>query len=143
MARNKNTKKSKGSTGANRNATDNFIEKYANKANVIRHEEGFYFKVIEQGDGDKPSLFDSVRVNQRILLADGSVIADTYRTGLADEFSLEEAIKGLKLGLPLMSVGSRYEFVIPPELAWGKKGNRSKIGPNAVMFFDIRLVKIV
>ncbi|WP_334313442.1 FKBP-type peptidyl-prolyl cis-trans isomerase [Psychrosphaera algicola] len=46
-------------------------------------------------------------------MADGSVIADTYRTGLADEFSLEEAIEGLKLGLPLMSVGSRYEFVIP------------------------------
>lgn len=142
MARNKTKKTSKGSTGANRNATDQYIEKYANKPDVQRHPDGFYYRVIEQTQGTSPTEFDTVKVNQRILLADGSVIADTYRSGLPDEFSMAEAIPGLKLGLPLMAVGSRFEFVIPPDLAWGKKGNRSNVGPNAVMFFDIRLLDV-
>ncbi|WP_338401545.1 FKBP-type peptidyl-prolyl cis-trans isomerase [Neptunicella marina] len=42
----------------------------------------------------------------------------------------------------MMPVGSRFEFVIPPELAWGKKGVGNKIGPNAVLFFDVRLIEV-
>lgn len=143
MARNKIQKKSKGSTGANRNASENYLAKYANKPDVVKHAHGFYYRIIEQTAGASPTEFDRIRVNQRILLADGSVIADTYKSGLPDVFSVEEAIAGLKIGLPLMTTGSRFEFVFPPELAWGKKGNRSKIGPNALMIFDIRLLEIV
>ena len=52
-------------------------------------------------------------INQRIMLADGSVIADSYKAGMPEVFTLDEAIEGLREGILLMSVGSRYEFVIP------------------------------
>lgn len=41
-----------------------------------------------------------------------------------------------------MALGASYEFVIPADLAWGKKGNRSSIGPNVVLIIDIRLLDI-
>lgn len=99
------------------------------------------YRVIEQVEGPTPTEFDTVTVNQRILLADGAVIADTYKESLPDKYSLQEAIPGLREGLQLMPLGSRYEFVIPPELAWGRKGNGSGIGPYAVMVVDARLLK--
>ncbi|MCH1924001.1 FKBP-type peptidyl-prolyl cis-trans isomerase [Shewanella sp. C32] len=140
MARNNSKKSAKGSTGQNRNLTEEFIKKYSAKAGVTATDSGLYFRIIEDADGAKPSEFDTVKIHQRILLADGSVIDDTYRKGLPEEFALAEGIEGLQEGLQLMSKGARYEFVIPPDLAWGRKGNGGKIGPNAVMQMDVRLV---
>ena len=99
------------------------------------------YKVIELVEGLYPSETDTVVINQRILLADGSVIADSYREGMPETFELCEAIDGLREGILLMPIGSRYEFVLPPELAWGKKGNGGKIGANAVLHFDVRLIR--
>ncbi|MCH1918242.1 FKBP-type peptidyl-prolyl cis-trans isomerase [Shewanella sp. A3A] len=140
MARNNSKKSAKGSTGQNRNLTEEFIKKYSAKAGVTATDSGLLFRIIEDADGVKPGEFDTVKIHQRILLADGSVIDDTYRKGLPEEFALAEGIEGLQEGLQLMSKGARYEFVIPPDLAWGRKGNGGKIGPNAVMQMDVRLV---
>lgn len=141
MARHRAKKSGKGSAGQNRKSSESFIEKYLHKEDVVTLPSGLHYRIVEQDESAaRPSEFDTVTVHQRILLADGSVIADTYRDGQPEVFTIEEAIEGLKEGLPLMPVGSRFEFVLPPELAWGRKGNRSKIGPNAVLFFDIRLI---
>ena len=90
----------------------------------------------------QPTMQGNIVVNQRILNMDGAVIGDTYKTGFSDRFSMKEALPGLQEGLQFMSVGARYEFVLPPELAWGKKGVGNKIGPNAALFFDIRLLEV-
>ncbi|WP_111979431.1 FKBP-type peptidyl-prolyl cis-trans isomerase [Algibacillus agarilyticus] len=142
MARNKVKKASKGSAGSNRKNTEDFLDKYESKPDVISTGSGLMYRIIEDTQGAKPKFTDTIIANQRILLADGSVIADTYKAGLPDEFSIAEAIPGLQEGLQFMPIGARYEFVIPPDLAWGKKGNGSKIGPNAVMQVDLRLIKI-
>ena len=98
--------------------------------------------ILEDAQGPTPTMQNEVVVNQRILNFDGSVIADTYKSGFTDRFTLKEAILGLQEGLQLMTLGSRFEFVIPPELAWGKRGVGNKIGPNALMVFDVRLLEI-
>lgn len=140
MAKGKTKKTAKGSAGQNKNLTEQYIQKYQQKDGVETLPSGLMFRVVQAAEGEKPSLMHTVKVQQRILLADGSVIDDTYKKGLPEEFALEEAIEGLQEAIPMMPVGSRYEFVIPPELAWGKKGNGGKIGPNAVMIVDVRLV---
>jgi FKBP-type peptidyl-prolyl cis-trans isomerase len=96
-----------------------FVAKYANKPDVVQHDSGLIYRVLEQAQGPSPTMQNEVVVNQRILNFDGSVIADTYKSGFTDRFSLKEAILGLQEGLQLMALGSRYEFVIPPELALG------------------------
>ncbi|MBF0198094.1 MAG: FKBP-type peptidyl-prolyl cis-trans isomerase, partial [Planctomycetes bacterium] len=36
--------------------------------------------------------------------------------------------------------GGRIKFWLPPDLAWGKKGAGTKIGPYAVLAFDMKLI---
>lgn len=133
----------KGSTGQNRKAGEIYQEKYKNKPDAHSTRSGLTYRILEPGNGKTPQVSDTVAVNQRILSVDGSVIADTYKSGLPDEFSLREAIEGLREGLLMMQEGARWEFVIPPELAWGKKGAGNKIGPMATLFFDVRLLRII
>ena len=140
MAKNK---LNKGSSGQNRKASEGFIDKYRQKEGVQQTNTGLLYRLVEQSEGLVPALGDSVQVNQRIQLVGGKIIGDTYKEGLPDEFSLKEAIPGIREGLQLMQEGARYEFVVPSELAWGKKGVGDKIGPNAVLIFDIRLLKVL
>jgi len=133
----------KGSSGQNRKASDNYLEKYRQKSDVFKTDSGLLYRIIEEGGGLSPSMDDKVAVNQRILLVNGKVIGDTYQEGTPDIFLMKEAIPGIQEGMQLMQQGARYEFVVPPELAWGKKGVGNKIGPNAVLIFDLRLVEVM
>ena len=133
----------KGSSGQNRKASEDFIDKYRQKEGVQQTSTGLLYRIVESGEGLTPALGDSVQVNQRIQLVGGKIIGDTYKEGLPDEFSMKEAIPGIREGVQLMQEGARYEFVVPPELAWGKKGVGDKIGPNAVLIFDLRLLKVL
>ena len=133
----------KGSSGKNRKASEDFMDKYRQKQGVQQTSSGLLYRVVEQGDGLTPVPTDSIQVNQRIQLVGGKIIGDTYKEGLPDEFSMKEAIPGIREGLQLMQEGARFEFVVPPELAWGKKGVGDKIGPNAVLIFDVRLLKVL
>lgn len=143
MARNKAKKSGKGSAGQNRKSSEEFIQKYLQKADSVQCSSGLIYRVVDESEGQSPTIDDTVEIHQRILLTDGSVIADTYKTNSSEKFIIAESIDGLTEGLQLMSLGARYEFVIPPELAWGKKGNGSKIGANAVLIIDVRLVAIL
>lgn len=109
---------------------------------MLETASGLQYTVREEGAGARPDARSSVEVNQRILLVDGTVIKDTYHGVETDVFSLEEAIEGLREGLQLMREGGRARFVVPPDLAWGKRGAGSKIGPHAALIFDIRLEKV-
>ncbi len=118
------------------------MDKYRQKEGVLVTPSGLLYRVLEEGTGISPAATDTVVVNQRILTVNGKVIADTYKEGLPDEFAMKEAIPGVCEGLQLMREGGRCEFVVPPELAWGKRGVGDKIGPNAVLIFDIRLMDV-
>lgn len=57
------------------------------------------------------------------------------------EFKLDETIEGYQEGLMMMKTGSRYKLYVPPELGWGKKGSGGRIGPYAVVIFDVSLIE--
>lgn len=143
MARGKEKKNRKGSTGLNKKESENFLAKNRSKAEVTELPSGLQYEVLERGDSGFVMEGDTVKVHQRILLIDGTVIADSYKSDEPEIFPLNEAISGYKEGLLQMSVGDRYRFTIPPELAWGKRGTSKKIGPFAVVIIDCRLLGIV
>jgi len=115
----KKTTKSKGSSGLNRKNSETFIAKFSSHPDTHLCPSGLMYKVIDDVEGDRVTEFDTVVINQRIMLADGSVIADSYKAGMPEVFALSEAIEGLREGLLLMNIGSRYEFVIPPRACLG------------------------
>ena len=122
--------------------TETFLKKNRLKEAVIETDSGLQYTIVKEGEGASPTGWSTVEVNQRILLVDGTVIKDTFRTPDTDRFSMEEAIAGLKEGLPLMKEGARYRFFVPPDLAWGKRGAGDKIGAYATLIFDIRLERV-
>jgi FKBP-type peptidyl-prolyl cis-trans isomerase FkpA len=136
-------RRGRGGAGQNRAETDAFLQKNRQKPEVVELPSGLQYTVREEGTGKSPDEWSTVEVNQRILLVDGTVIKDTYHGVETDTFTLAEAIDGLKEGLPLMKEGGKTRFVVPPELAWGKRGAGDKIGAHAALIFDIRLERVL
>lgn len=142
MAKREKKTRSKGSAGNNRKSGEDFLQNNLQKADVEETDSGLQYKIVESVDGPRPNLYDTVKIHQRALLLDGKILEDTYRQNQPDEVVVNELIDGLQEGLQMMSVGSRYKFWVPADLAWGRKGTGNKIPPNAVLSFDIRLVEI-
>lgn len=136
-------RRGRGGAGQNRAETEAFLQKNRHKPGVVQTKSGLQYTVREAGGGQQPDLHSTVEVNQRILLVDGTVLKDTYHGTETDTFTLEEAIPGLREGLQLMHEGAKFRFVVPPDLAWGKRGAGAKIGPNTTLIFDIRLEKVI
>jgi len=142
MSRKRYKTKNRGGAGQNRAEPEAFLKKNRSKPDVIETASGLQYTIKEPGTGKSPDEWSTVEVNQRILLVDNTVIRNTYDGTQTDTFSMAEAIDGLKEGLPLMKEGGKFRFVVPPDLAWGKRGAGDKIGPYAALIFDIRLEKV-
>lgn len=143
MGRREKKSRNKGSAGNNRKLGEDFLLQNEQKEGVIETNSGLQYSIVEEKDGAQPGMFDVVKIHQRALLLDGKILEDTYRQNRPDEVKIDELIEGLQEGLQMMSVGSRYKFWVPADLAWGRKGTGNKIPPNAVLSFDIRLVEIL
>ncbi len=140
MARREKRNASRGSVGNNRKSGEDFLEKNRKKEGVFETESGLQYQVIEEGEGDCPDENAMVTIHQRAMLLSGAVIEDTFKENKPDEVSMKEMIDGYREGLMLMKKGARYKLFVPSELAWGKKGTGTKIPPNAVLIFDVRLI---
>jgi FKBP-type peptidyl-prolyl cis-trans isomerase len=143
MGRKKYSTKTKGSAGQNRAETETYLKKNRSKPDVVETASGLQYTIKDPGTGKSPDEWSTVEINQRILLVNGTILKDTYHGNQTDIFTMEEAIDGLKEGLPLMKEGGKFRFVVPPDLAWGKRGAGEKIGPYAALIFDVRLEKVI
>ncbi len=142
MGRKKDKKSSGGSKGQNRKTTDDYLTKFKNRDGVQCSSTGLLYEVLREGSSGIVTLSSSVVVNQRTMLIGGKMLQDSYKEGTPYEYCVDEVVEGLKEGLQLMREGSRYKFVVPPELAWGRKGSGGRIGPDAVIIFDVSLITI-
>ncbi|TLX70833.1 peptidylprolyl isomerase [Labilibacter sediminis] len=143
MARNKGKKQSGGSAGQNRKKSEDFLFQNLKKKGIHETSSGLQYEVIKEGDGDRPSQDSTVKVHQRALLLGGKILDDTYKENAPMEFKLDEVIEGYQEGLLMMKTGCRYKLYVPPELGWGKKGSGGRIGPYAVVIFDVTLLEIL
>lgn len=103
---------------------------------------GLQYKVIEEGTGKKPIEWDIVVVNYEGKLLDGRVFDDTYKDKYAMTFLLSRVIEGWTEGIQLMKVGATYQFIIPPELAYGDGSMGPLVTPNSTLWFQIKLIEI-
>jgi FKBP-type peptidyl-prolyl cis-trans isomerase FklB len=118
-----------------------YLADNAKKPGVVTTDSGLQYRILKTGKGATPVLSDTVVVNYRGTLLDGSEF-DASEDGKPSEFTASQTIAGWKEALQLMPVGSHWQIVMPPKLAYGDHGSGTSIGPNAVLVFDLDLVGI-
>jgi len=126
----------------NLKAGEEFLAENKKKDGVVALPSGLQYKVLKEGSGEKPKASDSVKVNYRGTLVDGTEFDSNTQKGQPIAFNVSRVVKGWTEALQLMPVGSKWQLVIPPGLAYGEGGYGPKIGPNATLVFDIELVSI-
>lgn len=119
-----------------------FLEENKKKEGVKTTASGLQYKVLKEGTGATPKATDTVKVNYRGTTIDGIEFDSSYKRGEPASFPVNRVIKGWTEGLQLMKVGSKYQFVVPADLAYGERGAGSDIGPNATLLFDVELLDI-
>lgn len=117
-----------------------FLAENAAKPSVITTESGLQYKVLELGEGEKPTASSVVQVHYEGRLISGEVFDSSIARGMSAQFPLSGVIAGWTEGLQLMPEGSKYEFYIPSDLAYGEQGTAS-IGPNEALIFTVELIK--
>lgn len=113
-----------------------FLAANAKKPGVKTTATGLQYRAISEGKGRKPAATDNVTVNYRGTLTDGQEFDSSYKRGQPASFPLDGVIPGWTEGLQLMPVGSKYELVIPPQLAYGAQGPLA----NQVLVFEVELL---
>ena len=126
----------------NRGEGEAFMAENGARSEVTTLPSGLQYEVIAQGSGKKPGPDDTVRVHYEGTFIDGKVFDSSYARGEPAEFPLGAVISGWSEGVQLMSPGSTYRFVIPPNLAYGPGGS-SSIPPSSTLVFKVELISVV
>ncbi len=121
---------------------DAFMTSNKTKDGVVTLASGVQYKVLSPGTGKQPTLEDTVVCQYRGTLIDGKEFDSSYKRGQPATFPVKGVIKGWTEVLQLMPVGSKWQVVIPPALAYGERGAGADIGPNATLIFEIELVAV-
>lgn len=125
----------------NKVKSDEFLAKNKDEEDVRVTKSGLQYKIIEQGEGASPKFEETVVVNYRGTLIDGTEFDSTYKRGQPAEFPVKGVIPGWTEGLQMMKKGGKAIFYVPPELGYGGSA-RQQIPANAVLIFDVELLDI-
>lgn len=120
----------------------NFLAENAKVEGVKVTESGLQYQVITEGSGEKPAATDTVKVHYVGTLINGEQFDSSVERGEPAVFPLNRVISGWTEGVQLMSVGSKFKFTIPADLAYGPNGRPPQIPGNAVLQFEIELLEI-
>src|SRR5436853_2178821 len=116
-----------------------FLEENKKKPGVKTTASGLQYKAEKEGTGAQPKATDMVTVNYRGTLIDGTEFDSSYKRGQPATFPLNGVIKGWTEGLQLMKQGSKYQFFVPSNLAYGERSVGPDIAANATLIFDVEL----
>ncbi len=125
----------------NKAASDRFLAENKSKKGIVALPSGIQYRVIEEGTGKRPSTTSDVTVHYRGSLANGFEFDSSFAKGQPVSFKVDQVIDGWKEILPLMKEGDHWQVFLPPEKAYGMRG-QGPIGPNEALVFDIKLITV-
>lgn len=126
----------------NKAQADEFFAQNRDKRGIVTLPSGVQYRVIEEGDGERPTLSDTVTVHYRGSKTDGREFDSSFARGVPVSFPVDSVMEGWQEVLPLMREGAYWQVFLPPELAFGVRGDPPLVGPNEALQFDLKLVQI-
>ncbi|WP_407321886.1 FKBP-type peptidyl-prolyl cis-trans isomerase [Dickeya ananatis] len=118
-----------------------FRDAFAKEKGVKKTESGLLYQVEKEGTGAAPKDSDTVVVNYKGTLVDGTEFDNSYKRGEPLSFRLDGVIPGWTEGLKHVKKGGKIKLVIPPALAYGEAGVPG-IPANSTLVFDVELLDI-
>ena len=123
--------------------SEEWLKANKTKPGVVTTASGLQYKVITMGTGERPKADQEVEVKYEGHLIDGTEFDSSYkRNPQTTKFKCNQVIKGWTEGLQLMPVGSKFEFYIPQELAYGSRGMGAKLPPYSALIFTVELISV-
>lgn len=119
-----------------------FLAENAKKQGVKTLPSGLQYKVLVEGKGKIPKKSDTVRVNYRGTLIDGTEFDSSVSRGQPANFKVDAVIRGWTEALQLMKEGAKWQLFIPAELAYGERGAPPRIPPQSTLIFEVELISV-
>jgi FKBP-type peptidyl-prolyl cis-trans isomerase FklB len=129
--------------GENKAKSQKFMADNKVKKGIVSLASGVQYRIIEDGTGAAhPTTNSEVTVHYRGSLMNGLEFDSSFARGEPVHFKVGDVIKGWQDVLTQMRVGDHWQVFVPPELAYGERGQPPRIGPNEALVFELKLVDV-
>jgi FKBP-type peptidyl-prolyl cis-trans isomerase FkpA len=118
-----------------------YLATAATAPGAVKTDSGLVYKEVRPGTGESPKATDTVKVNYRGTLVDGTEFDNSYKRNQPAQFALNGVIPCWTEGVQKMKVGGKSTLVCPSGLAYGDQG-RPSIPGGATLIFEIELLEI-
>lgn len=126
----------------NKSKSDRFMAENRSKTGIQSLPNGIQYRVIEAGSGRSPTAQSEVSIHYRGSIAStGFEFDSSFARGQPVTFKVDEVLRGWQEILPRMKTGDHWQVFLPPEMAYGERG-QPPIGPNEALAFDIKLIEV-
>jgi FKBP-type peptidyl-prolyl cis-trans isomerase FklB len=127
---------------ANKTEGEEFLAANKAKDGVVTLPSGLQYKILTEGSGPKPTATDTIICNYKGTLINGTEFDSSAKHGGPATIPVGQVIKGWTEALQLMPVGSKWQLVVPSDLAYGARSAGQDIGPNSTLIFEVELLSI-
>jgi len=114
----------------------------ASAAAPVKTRTGLVYESLQDGSGESPTSFSTVKVHYRGTFMDGKEFDSSYRRGQPIEFPLSRVIPCWTEGVQRMKPGGKARLTCPPAIAYGERGAGGVIPPNPTLNFEIELISV-
>jgi FKBP-type peptidyl-prolyl cis-trans isomerase FkpA len=119
-----------------------YLGKAEKEKGAQKTPSGLIYIETAPGTGQQPKASDSVKVNYKGTLTDGTEFDSSYKRGQPLEFALSGVIPCWTEGVAKMKVGGKAKLVCPSNIAYGARPPTPKIPPNATLVFEVELLEV-
>lgn len=116
------------------------FENVKGKEGVGMLPSGIAYVIMKPANGYKPALNDSILIQVKGFLPDGSLFEDTYAKGAALRTTPANLIPGMAEILQIMPIGSTWRVFIPSALGYAERGVAGLVPAYSALIFEVELL---